>query len=112
MSLLAGDSWLEWERQLFADLLKDDGLIVMGKGLGVLNLIYRLVKLHSTPKRLVFLLNLSDDNVRTINERLVLEDTPLMVSRITNEKTAQERSQNREIRAILSFLQSQAKAVC
>jgi DNA excision repair protein ERCC-4 len=51
----------------FEELVKEDGLMVFAKGLGLDQLLYRFVKLHVDGTRLTLLLNISDQQVTTFN---------------------------------------------
>jgi hypothetical protein len=85
--------WLAYERELFNDLAPHDALVVMARGLAPENMIYHLLRMHSTPRRLVFVLNLSSEHHQLMNERLSSEvpaiHTPF--TRINNEFSEKER---------------------
>jgi DNA excision repair protein ERCC-4 len=48
---------VEFHRAIFADVLREDGLLVMSRGLCIRDLIAKLVKLMHVPSQLVFVLN-------------------------------------------------------
>lgn len=52
---------LAFHKEICLQLLSEDGLVVMGQGLGVHEIIMRFVKLYCTKKHLVFVLNLSSE---------------------------------------------------
>jgi DNA excision repair protein ERCC-4 len=89
--VLAIMSSLEFERAIFTDLLAADGLVIVARGLGTEHLLFDLLRLHSTPKRLVFVLNLPVENHQAINERLQAAKIRVPFRRITNEISQDER---------------------
>lgn len=52
---------LKFHKEICGELLNDDGLVVMAEGLGVHEIVMRFIKLYSTSKHLVFVLNLEQE---------------------------------------------------
>jgi DNA excision repair protein ERCC-4 len=78
---------LEYHAAIIEQMLNQDGLVILGHGLGIEHVFLPLVKLHSTPRRVVFVLNLSPkDKVR-------LTEGGQMVRNINSEFTSQQRQQ-------------------
>lgn len=69
-------SSLGFHKQIFADLLEEDGLLAMGKGLGLERIVASFVRLYCDPKRLVFVLNVrpgSDDHLHLMEDLRLLD---------------------------------------
>ena len=67
---------LGFHKQIFADLLEEDGLLAMGKGLGLERIVASFVRLYCDPKRLVFVLNVrpgSDDHLHLMEDLRLLD---------------------------------------
>jgi DNA excision repair protein ERCC-4 len=85
---------LPFHVQVFSQLFDEDGLLVLAKGLGLRGILLKFIKLHCTPRNLVFVLNTSGEE-SAILEGLVADG----VSRerlprvIRNETTSAEREQ-------------------
>lgn len=45
-----------FQREIYADFIPDSGLVILGEGLGIFQLIKAFVDLYADPKTLVFLL--------------------------------------------------------
>ena len=103
---------LDYHKDILATLLEEDSLLIMSKGLGKLfvyncilqvpthqmilglhKIIYSLIRLHCTSKRIVFVLNVSESEQQYILEELTESGVPLkdLPRRITTEYTTNER---------------------
>ncbi len=52
---------LNFHRAVFSDVMNDNGLLVLARGLGLRTVVSKLLRLFSTPSNLVFVLNASSD---------------------------------------------------
>lgn len=50
----------------FAELLREDGLLVFGRGLGLQIIVSKFLRLYGDRKRLVFVLNASTEEVGSV----------------------------------------------
>lgn len=50
-----------FQREIFADFAADSGLLILGRGMGLLQLVKAFIELYSSPKLLVFLLGASEE---------------------------------------------------
>ena len=82
---------LLFQESIRSELHQNDALCVLAKGLGVQHLIFELVKLYSTPKRLVFVLNLSPEHHQSMSDRLAVDSSAVPFRRINNEFPVAER---------------------
>eukprot|EP01083_Nonionella_stella_P160488 524767_1 len=62
---------LRYHRQIIEELIESDGLLILGAGLGILEIIAKLVELHANHESLVFILNLSQNDIEFIEMRLM-----------------------------------------
>jgi DNA excision repair protein ERCC-4 len=51
---------MEFYLQIFSELFDHDGLLVLGKGLGMRKVLVKFTKLYCSPRNLVFILNAND----------------------------------------------------
>ena len=63
-------SILPFHRQILEELSQQDGLVIVARGLGLPQLLYHLIAHFASTSHLVFVLNLTEDQQRHINERL------------------------------------------
>ena len=61
---------LPFHRQILSELAQQDGLVILARGLGLPQLLYHLIAHFASTSHLIFVLNLSEDQCRHINERL------------------------------------------
>ncbi|KAL0276275.1 UNVERIFIED_CONTAM: hypothetical protein PYX00_003883 [Menopon gallinae] len=62
---------LDYEKQIFLDILQEDGLVVAAKGLGLDSVIVNLLKVYCDPGNLVFVLGAEDHYQEWLVERLI-----------------------------------------
>ncbi|KAF6017698.1 ERCC4 [Bugula neritina] len=82
---------LEYEKQIFADLLEHDGLLVLARGLGIYRIIEALMKAFCHPASLVLVLNASVYEEEYYFERLQLAGVEQMPKVINSEISRDER---------------------
>jgi DNA excision repair protein ERCC-4 len=86
---------LGFHKQIFADLLEEDGLLAMGKGLGLERIIASFVRLYCDPKRLVFVLNMrpgGDDHMQLVEDLRLLDPSTKHPPRtVAAEESADQR---------------------
>lgn len=64
----------------FGELFKEDGLAVLGRGLGMHNLVSKFLDIYNDRKRLVFCLNASNYEVgKTFMFALFVEVEPMII---------------------------------
>ena len=69
-------SILPFHRQILDELTQQDGLVILARGLGLPQLLYHLIAHFASTAHLVFVLNLTEDQQRDINERLSAHSPP------------------------------------
>ena len=67
---------LRFHRQILDDLTQQDGLVILARGLGLPQLLFHLIAQYAATSHLVFVLNLTEDQQRDINDRLTSLPTP------------------------------------
>lgn len=85
------DRMLDYENQMFLDLLHEDGLIVTARGLGVERILLSFLKLHCDPENLVLVLNSSAKEEEYFIEQLENAGVSPLPKIITNEYSTNER---------------------
>uniref|UniRef100_A0A1Y1JT47 DNA repair endonuclease XPF n=2 Tax=Photinus pyralis TaxID=7054 RepID=A0A1Y1JT47_PHOPY len=83
------DRMLEFETQIFLDIVHQDGLVVAAKGLSMDTVLINLLKVYSDPGNLVLVLNCSDNEEKHYVEKLKGEHT----HRITFETSIKDREE-------------------
>jgi hypothetical protein len=76
--------------QIVGEVNKEDGLVIVARGLALSHILYHTIRPHCTPSRLVFILNLSDDQLELLNERLNGDGT-MLIRKITSGSSVGER---------------------
>ncbi len=79
-----------YHRKIVAEMLADDGLCILGRGMGIDRVLYHLVRRFATPRSLVFIMNVEDDTVRYINNRLFSSDGDADDDTITSNSYAND----------------------
>ena len=81
--------------QVCAEMLLDEmgAFVVMGRGLGLQAILYRLVELHCDTNHLIFLLNTSKEEEQLLLHELAVRGVPRLPTVINNERDAQERAE-------------------
>ncbi|XP_062509899.1 DNA repair endonuclease XPF-like [Corticium candelabrum] len=84
---------LEYESQMFAEIVAEDGFLIAAKGLGLDNVIIKLLELYNDPGTLVLVLNMTPSEETYFIEELEMTDAakhrlPVL---LTNEFTSKER---------------------
>ena len=64
---------LSFHKEIFRQLLEEDALVIMGQGLGMSEILFKMILLHCHDKSLVFILNLKDEDAHYIEQRLIIE---------------------------------------
>eukprot|EP00026_Physarum_polycephalum_P002194 Phypoly_transcript_02199.p1 GENE.Phypoly_transcript_02199~~Phypoly_transcript_02199.p1 ORF type:complete len:903 (+),score=131.34 Phypoly_transcript_02199:173-2881(+) len=82
---------LDFHREIFSNLLDDDGILVMAQGLGVHKVLLNFLRLHCDPSSLVLVLGVSRVEQKTIHDELRILAVPVLPHTIDAEYTAQER---------------------
>lgn len=59
---------LAYQREIFTDFLPDSGLLVMARGLGIMQIVKAYVELHARPEALVFLLGATSEEETDLME--------------------------------------------
>lgn len=86
--------WLPYERAIFEELHADDGLLVMGKGLGVHRVLACFMRLYCSPRSLVLCLNANESTAMLHQQLLALGlDRALLPRAIDAKSSANERTQ-------------------
>jgi DNA excision repair protein ERCC-4 len=94
--LAAGEmALLDYESQMFAELVAEDGLLIAAKGLGLDSIMIKLLEIYSDPGSLVLVLNTTSSEESYFTEELEMTDAakqrlPLVV---TNEFSSKEREE-------------------
>lgn len=85
---------LDYQRQMLTELLAEDGLLVVGKGLGLERLVMTLIKIHAQPSNLVLLIHASAEECQRYKEESRELGVPLAASlkTVNNETLASERA--------------------
>lgn len=78
-----------YHASIIQDLLTQDGLVILGRGLGVDQVIRPLIKLHANPHRVVFILNLTNKEKEAFQDN----DHGMPLKVITSEFTSEKRQQ-------------------
>lgn len=92
--LLLPPRWLPFEKQVLEELHAEDGLLVMGRGLGVQRALACFARLHCSPRCLVLCLNASE-RVATLHQQLLALglDRRALPRAVDAKSSAQERAQ-------------------
>eukprot|EP01134_Creolimax_fragrantissima_P002151 CFRG2151T1 len=89
-----GHTLLPYEKEIFTQLLDADGLLIMGKHLGIHRIVRQFVKLFSQPTSIVIILNTShEERTMYIDDLAIDADTKHLPKIITNECDSQRRSE-------------------
>ena len=79
-----------FHKDVCAELLQEDGLSVLGRGLGIHSIVMRFIKLYCSKKHLVFVLNVPYERQLQIRSELQVEGVSKLPSIIV-ETTSEER---------------------
>lgn len=82
---------LEYENQMFLDILHEDGLIVSAKGLNIEEVFQNLLKVYSDPGNLVIVIGTTSYEEQYFIDMLLKEEVTPLPKVITNEYTPQHR---------------------
>nr|CAD7434989.1 unnamed protein product [Timema monikensis] len=82
---------LEYENQMFLDILHQDGLVIAAKGLGVESVFLSLLKVYSDPGNLVVVLGTTGKEEEFYLSQLEAEGVKCLPKVITNEYNSSER---------------------
>src|SRR5690242_745873 len=92
MDIEQTDLLLEYQKQILLELVEEDGLLVISRGLGLRRVICSLLKIYSQRKNLVILLNTNSKEELSIKEELAEIGVSKPGLRIVNnEMNAKER---------------------
>lgn len=85
--------WLEFHKEIVRSLLNQDGLVVLGKGLGIRQIFTKMLQVYSTRHNLVFVLNVSTEQAAMYREMLMKHGVSLnnLPRDITNVNLSAER---------------------
>lgn len=86
--------WLPYEKEIVEELHRDDGLLVMGKGLGIHRLLACFARMYCSSRNLVLCLN-ANESVAMLHQLLVSLglDRKFLPKAIDARSSAQERIQ-------------------
>ncbi|CAO1415638.1 unnamed protein product [Diamesa tonsa] len=76
---------LDFERQMFLDLIYNDALVICGKGISYEKVLYNLLKVYIDPANLILVLN-CDDNEEIIYKKLLNSPHVHAVANTANER--------------------------
>jgi DNA excision repair protein ERCC-4 len=82
---------LEYENQMFLELVSEDGLLILAKGLGIDRLFLKLLKLYSDPHNLVLAIGTSPNHEKYFNNELIKQGVNFIPKSISNQIAAKER---------------------
>ncbi|XP_063242959.1 DNA repair endonuclease XPF [Bacillus rossius redtenbacheri] len=82
---------LEYENQIFLDILHEDGLVVAAKGLGLESVFLSLLKVYSDPGNLVIVLGTSSKEEEFYLSQLEAEGVKHLPRVVTNEYSSSDR---------------------
>lgn len=82
---------LEYETELLAELMEEDALVIMAKGLGIDRIIFKAVQPFCCPESLVFVLNMTDQEQLFMSEELSAVGVQHLPSIITGETLSADR---------------------
>ncbi|KAL6072820.1 DNA repair endonuclease XPF, variant 2 [Balamuthia mandrillaris] len=83
---------LPFQRQILEDMLEEDGLLVLGRGLGLHKIVLNFLKLHCVPNNLVFLLNTNPAEQELFIEDLRSEGVSRLPIVVNTDYNAAERT--------------------
>ncbi|CAJ0872620.1 16731_t:CDS:2, partial [Entrophospora sp. SA101] len=92
MNIEQTDLLLEYQKQILTEIVEEDGLLVISRGLGLRIIICSLLKIYSQRKNLVILLNTPSKEELSIKEELAqigISKPGLRI--VNNEMSAKER---------------------
>eukprot|EP00117_Sycon_ciliatum_P008410 scpid67245/ scgid11121/ DNA repair endonuclease XPF; DNA excision repair protein ERCC-4 len=84
---------LDYEAQMFTELLADDGLLIAGRGLGVHRLVSALIQIHCDPGSLLLVVNASQLELDILLEAGIQSGTAHPPQVISNQTGAPDRQQ-------------------
>lgn len=61
---------LEFQRQTVSEIATEDGLLIMGRGLGLRRVLCTLLHIYAEPENLVILINTSPEDLHSIQDEL------------------------------------------
>ena len=76
---------LEFENQMFIDILNEDGLVITAKGIGLDSVFVNLLKVYSDPGNLVLVLGTSDKEEEFFIQELNSMDVKPLPRLLTSE---------------------------
>lgn len=87
--------WLDFQKEIVEKLINEDGLLILGKGLGIRKIIAQLLQVYCAPSYLVFIINHSMDSANYILDVLQQRgiDEDKLPKIITTKCSASERQQ-------------------
>ncbi|KAL1915153.1 uncharacterized protein VTP21DRAFT_7634 [Calcarisporiella thermophila] len=95
---------LEFQRQIVTELLAEDGLLILARGLGLPSILCALLQIYSAPEHLVLLLNTNQEEETALREELAVNGVKQPGLRVINNETpASERSEIYKSGGILSI---------
>ncbi|XP_023245287.1 LOW QUALITY PROTEIN: DNA repair endonuclease XPF-like [Copidosoma floridanum] len=92
---------LEYENQIFLEILQEDGLVVAAKGLGLETIFMNVIKAYSDPGQLVLVLNTSDCEQQYIIEHLKKQGVKHLPKVITAQYLSEDRKDTYEDGGVL-----------
>ncbi|CAH0391346.1 unnamed protein product [Bemisia tabaci] len=82
---------LEYENQMFLDILHEDGLLISAKGLGLDKVFLNIIKVYCDPGNLVIVIGTEPEEEQRIIEVLTLQDISPLPKIITSDCSISER---------------------
>ncbi|KAJ8664216.1 hypothetical protein QAD02_005253 [Eretmocerus hayati] len=82
---------LEYENQMFLEILHEDGLVIVAKGLGLETVFMNILKAYSDPGQLVIVLNTNDYEETYFIEQLKAQGVKHLPRLVTSECQGEER---------------------
>ncbi|XP_034943246.1 DNA repair endonuclease XPF isoform X2 [Chelonus insularis] len=82
---------LEYENQMFLEVLQDDGLVITAKGLGLETVFINILKVYLDPGNLVIVLGTLDYDEQYFIDKLKAMNVPMLPKIVTAQNTSNER---------------------
>ncbi|KAI8369465.1 uncharacterized protein BYT42DRAFT_584566 [Radiomyces spectabilis] len=67
---------LEFQKQILTEIVAEDGLLILSKGLGLFNVLCSFIQLHCTGKHLVLVLNTTPQQIDLVKDTLIANEVP------------------------------------
>jgi len=105
---------LAFHKDAFADLLEEDGLLAMGRGLGLERILLSFLRLYCDPKCLVFVLNVrpgSEEHTQLLEDLQLLDPTLRHPPRTVSSGESAEQRQQHFLQGGVLFMSSRTLVV-